>query len=428
MIFNIKKLIRSISIEIKTIIGIIIFTILLVGLERYQLSQNIIEQFIESKKSKNRLLIDTITPIIGLNISLGLETSNQEYLNYIARQNLDLEYIELLDSDNKLSYSYGENSKYIHVKEKNGIEFCSKNIIDSITQENLGIITLHFSDKDYQILLSKNGETTIKIFLITFILLSIFVVLIKKEFKHLKRLSENVLAYNPKLNNFTLTPSKRLDEVGVIHNAIVSMVEKIATHTKVLDEINLSLEDKIKARTKELEEANKKFQALSITDELTQLSNRRYFEEYFQKSWELAKRNSIEISIIMCDVDYFKRVNDTYGHLAGDFILKNIAQIMKKSLKRNTDFIARYGGEEFVIVMYDTKIDLAKKLCIKIQNNLKNTGSFTFQGIELESVTMSFGISSATPKIDDNSKDLIENADIALYKAKENGRDCIVVF
>ncbi|DAB28463.1 MAG TPA: hypothetical protein CFH78_02265, partial [Sulfurimonas sp. UBA10385] len=73
MIFNIKKLIRSISIEIKTIIGIILFTILLVGLERYQLSQNIIEQFIESKRSKNRLLIDTITPIIGLNISLGLD-------------------------------------------------------------------------------------------------------------------------------------------------------------------------------------------------------------------------------------------------------------------------------------------------------------------------------------------------------------------
>ncbi|DAB28731.1 MAG TPA: hypothetical protein CFH78_00965 [Sulfurimonas sp. UBA10385] len=206
------------------------------------------------------------------------------------------------------------------------------------------------------------------------------------------------------------------------------MVGKIATHTKILDEINLSLEDKIKKRTKELEEANKKLQALSVTDELTQLSNRRYFEEYFQKSWELAKRNNIEISIIMCDIDYFKRMNDTYGHLAGDFILENIAQILKKSLKRNTDFIARYGGEEFVIVMYDTNIDLAKELCIKIQNSIKNADSFIFQGIVLEAVTMSFGISSTIPNINKNSKELIENADLALYKAKKNGRDCIIVF
>lgn len=428
MIFNIKKLIRSISIEIKTITGIILFTILLVGLERYQLSQNIIEQFIESKKSKNRLLIDTITPIIGLNISLGLDNSNKEYLNYIARQNLDLEYIELLDCDNKLSYSYGEKYENKHHSEKFGINFCNKSIVDSITGETLGSVTLHFSDKDYQILLSKNRETTLKIFFITFILLTIFVILIKKEFKHLKKLSENVLAYNPKLNNFTLTPSQRLDEVGVIHNAIISMVGKIATHTKVLDEINLSLEDKIKKRTKELEEANKKLQALSVTDELTQLSNRRYFEEYFQKSWELAKRHGFEISIIMCDIDHFKRVNDTYGHLAGDFILENIAQLLKKSLKRNTDFIARYGGEEFVIVMYDSDIDLAKELCIKIQNSIKNADSFIFQGIVLEAVTMSFGISSTIPKINKNSKELLENADLALYKAKKNGRNRIVVF
>lgn len=428
MIFNIKKLTRSISIEIKTIIGIILFTILLVGLERYQLSQNIIEQFLESKRSKNRLLIDTITPIIGLNISLGLDESNKEYLNYIARQNLDLEYIELLDFDNKLSYSYGEKYENKHHNEKFGINFCSKSIVDSITGETLGSVTLHFSDKDYQMLLSKNRETTLKIFFITFILLTIFVVLIKKEFKHLKKLSENVLAYDPKINNFSLTTSQRLDEVGVIHNAIISMVKKIATHTKDLDEINSSLEDKIKERTKELEEANKKLQALSVTDELTQLSNRRYFEEYFQKNWELAKRHGTEISIIMCDIDHFKRVNDTYGHLAGDFILKNIAQILKKSLKRNTDFIARYGGEEFVIVMYDTDIDLAKELCIKIQNSIKDDGLFTFQGIVLEAVTMSFGINSIIPKIDDNSKDLIENADLALYKAKKNGRNRIVVF
>ena len=78
--------------------------------------------------------------------------------------------------------------------------------------------------------------------------------------------------------------------------------------------------------------------------------------------------------------------------------------------------------------MYDTNIDLAKELCIKIQNSIKNADSFIFQGIVLEAVTMSFGISSTIPNINKNSKELIENADLALYKAKKNGRDCIIVF
>ena len=243
---------RNLSIELKIIIGIILFTTFIVSVERYQLSQNIIEQFIESKRSKNNLLIETITPIIALNISLGLNDANKEYLDYIAKQNPDLEFIKITDLNSDVTYSYGEKDRRKYKEDKHQIIFYNKNI----SKNALGTIYLHFSDIDYQTLLLKNKKTTLQIFLITFILLAIFIIIIKKEFKHLKRLSENVLAYDPKLNNFTLTPSTRLDEVGVIHNAVISMVERIHSNSKLLDETNTLLEIKVQNRTKNLDEKN----------------------------------------------------------------------------------------------------------------------------------------------------------------------------
>lgn len=247
---------RSISFELKIILSFVFFTIFIIALERYQLSENIVEHFVESEKSKNSLLINTISPIIALNISLGLEPSNKEYLEQIIEQNPDLEFIEIKDAYNKLIYSYAKNSKDMAIKEKNSINFCTKEIVDTVSGENLGHVDLNFSSDKYKEVLSKNKETTIKIFFITSVLLAIFVFLIKKEFKSLKELSENVLSYDPKKNNFTLTPSKRLDEIGIIHNAIVSMVSRIDSHSKLLDDTNLLLEMKVKERTKKLDENN----------------------------------------------------------------------------------------------------------------------------------------------------------------------------
>lgn len=121
-------------------------------------------------------------------------------------------------------------------------------------------------------------------------------------------------------------------------------------------------------------------------------------------------------------------MNDTYGHQAGDEVLKKVAAILRKSLKRSSDFVARYGGEEFIIVMYETNLDVAEELCKRVQENLKNADAFVFDGEKIGHVTMSFGVSCTTPKRDDNSEHLIKLADDALYKAKRSGRNCIVTF
>jgi len=275
--------------------------------------------------------------------------------------------------------------------------------------------------------LQKNTETTVKIFIITLISLAILVILIRRAFTDLKELSKQVLSYDPnKENKFSLLPSKRTDEVGIIHNAIVSMVEKINSYSKLLDDLNDSLEKKVHDRTKELESANKKLSELSITDSLTGLSNRRDFEKNLNETWDVAKRKSAYISLIICDIDHFKDVNDTYGHQAGDIVLKNVANILKISLKRSIDFVARYGGDEFVIILFDTDDKGAHELCVNIQHKLQDMDHFIDESISIDPITLSFGINSLIPMTENSSDNLFRLADKALYEAKANGRDCIV--
>ncbi len=419
--------IKNISLEIKAIIGIIVFTLFIVGLDRYLLSQNITNQFVESKKSKNDLLLNTISPIISLNISLGLSSSNNEYLEQITEQNKDLQLLQIIDKQGILIYNYGEKcTEQNETQHKNNLNYVTKELIDSITDEKLGTIHMHFSDSEFEIMQMKNRVTTIQIFITSFVLLLIFIFMTRKEFKHIRELSKNVLSYDPKLNNFHLTKLDRKDEVGIIHNAIVSMVEKINSHAKLLDEANNSLEQKVQERTQELEEANKKLLQLSITDPLTNIANRRHFENYFSNIWTLAKRSNAKVSVIMCDIDHFKDINDTFGHAVGDYVLIEVAKTMKNTLKRESDLVARYGGEEFIIALYDTNIYEATMLCENIQNALTQLNLFENQPQKHKPVTLSFGISSTVPQIADEAEELIKIADKCLYEAKNRGRDCII--
>jgi diguanylate cyclase (GGDEF)-like protein len=349
------------------------------------------------------------------------------YFFSLRHQNHDLLSFELINTEGKKLYSYVKNPSQKLSKKIDGVYLSAQSIVDPLTGQKFGVLYAHFDDHEYQRILQKNKEATFKLFAIALSILIIFIGYIKREFIFLKKLSEHVLNYDPQNNNFTLTASKRTDEVGVIHNAIISMVNKINTYATLLDEMNYSLALKVQERTKELQEANAQLQELSLTDPLTQLSNRRGLEIHIQNLWELAKRNSVAISIIMCDIDHFKMVNDTYGHLVGDYVLMDIAKILKISLKRKADFIARYGGEEFIIVLYDTDSDAAKELCITIQQNLKAFDGFAYSNAKLEAVTLSFGIATAIPQESSQYEDLLKYSDVALYQAKEEGRDRFVI-
>lgn len=418
---------RRIGIEIKIILSVVFFTLLIAGLERYQLSENIVNQFVNSKKSKNKLLMDTILPVISLDLSLGLGDSNIEFLDLIVKQNKDIKYLHITNKENQTIFQYPKVLNFkLQAGDIDSINNCASPILDNITGETIGYIYLEFYNYDYQQVLSKNRDTTIKIFLVTFVLLGFLVYFLKKEFKHLRKLTKAVSQYDPKENNFSLKRTHRVDEVGVIHNAIIDMVDKINSHTKVLDDLNYSLEEKIVERTQELQKVNEELEKLSITDPLTKVSNRRHFENYVGEIWNLSVRTNINISLVMCDIDHFKAVNDTYGHLVGDEVLKNVAKTIQKSLRRSTDLVARYGGEEFVVVLCDTDLAAVKELCMEIAENLKHRNNFKIGEKIIEPFTMSFGISSMRSTKEHSYTDLLQVADEALYKAKANGRNQIV--
>ena len=170
----------------------------------------------------------------------------------------------------------------------------------------------------------------------------------------------------------------------------------------------------------ELLEAYALLQQLATVDPLTGLENRRSLMDFSEVQLKLAKRYKSFFSILLIDLDYFKKINDTYGHLIGDEILKNIAKILKESL-RNVDHIGRLGGEEFIVILPNTTLKNAVLVAEKVRDAIANF----VHNIEEQNIqtTVSIGIASYNP-LDDDVNQIIERADQALYKAKSSGRNC----
>jgi diguanylate cyclase (GGDEF)-like protein len=156
-------------------------------------------------------------------------------------------------------------------------------------------------------------------------------------------------------------------------------------------------------------------QALANVDELTGAFNRRKLQEMLSYEIERTRRNQNNLSIIVFDIDFFKRVNDTYGHPVGDQVLCKLVTIVKQSI-RKIDSLYRIGGEEFVILCPDTNNEQVLNLAERIRQSIENT-SFD----EVEQVTISLGVTQF--KESDQQKEFINRADKALYKSKENGRN-----
>jgi diguanylate cyclase (GGDEF)-like protein len=164
---------------------------------------------------------------------------------------------------------------------------------------------------------------------------------------------------------------------------------------------------------------------LSITDSLTGLFNKRYFEERFFEELQRSERHNLSFSLAMIDIDDFKLFNDTEGHLAGDEVLKNIANIAKEST-RVIDIIARFGGEEFAIIMPQTEKDEAFFVAERIRKSIKEQLPHTWRSFPKENITITAGVATF-PSDGRGMKNLIRNADRALYKGKKEGKDKTVL-
>ena len=173
-----------------------------------------------------------------------------------------------------------------------------------------------------------------------------------------------------------------------------------------------------------LKDANEEIRILSITDPLTGTYNRGYMTERLPQEIKRARRYSRALSIILCDIDHFKKVNDTYGHLVGDRVLKDFAQCIRHSIRQDVDWTARYGGEEFLIVLPETDVNGASVMAERLKSELSQRVTET-QGKQI-SITASFGVVGFGPDTPDemiSPEAMISKADKYLYQAKREGRN-----
>jgi diguanylate cyclase (GGDEF)-like protein len=211
----------------------------------------------------------------------------------------------------------------------------------------------------------------------------------------------------------------RRDEIGQLTRSFNVMSIKLRDYLLMLnnkqeelEEINTTLEEMVHERTKELE-------LLTITDSLTNIYNKRYLMKKLEENIDTSKRYNKTFSVVIFDIDYFKKVNDTYGHIEGDFTLKEVTNFLSSSI-RDDDVLGRYGGEEFMVIMPNTELNEAYIAADTYRDEL----SKLVIGSNNIKITISGGV--AEYREDDSILDIINRADNNLYKAKESGRNKII--
>jgi len=172
--------------------------------------------------------------------------------------------------------------------------------------------------------------------------------------------------------------------------------------------------------------ANEELRQLSTTDGLTQLANRRYLDDYLRREWRRHLKHGLPLVIALCDIDYFKQYNDTYGHLDGDRCLVGVARALDAAAGRKADLVARYGGEEFAVVLPDTDEKGARSMIDKIRSNIEALAIPHARSEAGHHVTISIGVYQGVPSSADVATAL-SAADQCLYAAKSSGRDCAVL-
>jgi len=223
------------------------------------------------------------------------------------------------------------------------------------------------------------------------------------------------------------------DELGKLAHAFNNMASDLETYTH-------SLEEKVRERSAEIEEKNhvledlnlrlqeavKELERQALSDALTGIYNRRYFNEVIATETQRSERSEHPLTLLMIDVDHFKQFNDTHGHPAGDTVLIDVARLLNENL-RSTDVVARYGGEEFVALLLDTDADAGFAAAEKLRSSIEE---FSFEGEETQPLgTLSISVGVASFPLDtDHAAALVRYADEALYQAKEQGRNRVAVW
>lgn len=210
---------------------------------------------------------------------------------------------------------------------------------------------------------------------------------------------------------------------------LVKPVKPVVLQAKIraMERISIMRKD-LKIANEELAIANEELERISYMDGLTSTMNRRGFDRHLQLEWKRACRDNNHLGLLMIDIDQFKKYNDTYGHLAGDDCLRNVADVLRSCLLRPADLLARYGGEEFVVLLPDTDAQGAKEVADRMRNAVYAKRIEHKSASEHQFVSISIGINSTNICSTKRVLELLNCTDEALYNAKHAGRNCCVTY
>lgn len=330
-----------------------------------------------------------------------LFAQDKELISTTTNNQILISYIKNLLDDAKIS----ENKELIY--KINNVQYIINfsNLDDKIYKYLITIVSLDDVMMPYSKYFNLIISFTTILFLILLPLIWYFASIIVRPILQLKLESIKVKKRDYKKLKMV---NSRVFEIQELSNAILDMGDSI-------HEYQNNLEQKVMERTKELESKNIELERLSITDKLTNIYNRIKLDKTILEQLNLAKRYKVEFGIMIIDVDYFKKVNDTYGHQVGDTTLIEVANILKTNI-RESDTVGRWGGEEFVIICPHTNLE-----GIKIVANIIRGKIEKHQFPVVGNKTASFGITIYQDN--DNLESIISRADEALYNAKNNGRN-----
>ena len=334
-------------------------------------------EIVDSLREQTRIEFDITYPLQAETVKIERETSellNDKDLSYFARKNA--QEMSLLTFYNDVSNDALFTISYRFPRE--------------ITQKGLTSI-------NYALYLILGAAL--------FVLIVLLFLLQKAVVKPLGKLTDHALRLE-KEGDFTLRIDlERSDEVGQLAKTMDIMVGTIAE------------------RTNALMEANTKLKQMSFIDGLTGIANRRRFDEDLVREWRRMVRQKAPISLILADIDCFKRYNDRYGHQKGDQCLVKVAKSIESEARRPADLVARYGGEEFAVILPDTDSEGAFNVAERIRQTIQNSAIQHEDSEVADCVTLSLGVSTIVPGLEDSVKNFVENADQMLYRAKKSGRN-----
>ena len=205
------------------------------------------------------------------------------------------------------------------------------------------------------------------------------------------------------------------------------VIEGLINATKTIEQENSALKEQLEATKSRSEQLRHEIEAVrleSLTDALTQIGNRQYFDGTLTHEMERANESAAPLTLLMVDIDHFKRVNDEFGHLMGDDVLRLVATRLKSNVRDGE--IARYGGEEFGVILYNKSLQIGKLIAERIRTSVESAEmKVRSTGTPVGRITVSIGVAEFKPRM--SGEELVRRADEALYAAKRKGRNCVVL-